>query len=505
MADLNWDAAADRAGRLMRGPETGPGGALIGFDLEGTHVTHAFGRADLASNAPFTVDTICRYASVTKHVFCAFVLAHPDVIGLQDTLGQHLPQLQPALGEITVGQALSMSGGVPDTRECLTLIGHSVFTRTEAEDLLAFHAQMSRPSYAPGTEVHYSNGGYRLVEEAMRAHGLDFDTFLAEQLRDGFGLSLRASEYWTDPVPGLAPGYFRAEDGWKAGFQGMHLSAAGSLSGSVRDLARWGQILLTGEGRFEGVLPALSEPGVLKDGTRTGYGLGLRHQDLAGHALVGHGGSQPGYKTYLLLDPEQRAGVAVVANRDDLNTADIAQQVMAAALDIAALPRPGTTLVPGLYVAAEGADWLEIDGTSARRLDDDVTLYDVGGGESDSFSPTSRLRLRMEGQAIRGTVGHAPARFVPVVEEAAPPVHLDGLWHTPAFGAHAEIRDGAIIFGAGPTRRAMPLRPLGGGRYLFTLKDGPSTRRICLAETGEGRFDLALSRARTMEWRRLSD
>lgn len=503
MAGLNWQSAAARAEQLMSGAENGPGGALIGFDQNSVHITQAFGQADLAAATPFTVDTISRYASVTKHIFCAFVLSHPEVIGLGDTLGQHLPQLQPQIARITVEQALTMSGGVPDTREALTLIGHSVFTRTEAADLLDFHAVMSRPNYAPGTEVHYSNGGYRLVEEALRAKGWSFERFLAERLRDGFGLSMRASEYWTDPVPGLAPGYISTADGWQVAFQGMHLSAAGSISGSAQDLARWGQILLAGEGTFDGMLGALSCSGRLTDGRPTGYGLGLRHHDLGGRAVVGHGGSQPGYKTYLLLVPEQRAGAAIVANRDDLDTADILQQVLAAALDLDLQAKPGTRLVPGLYVAPRGADWLEIGTASARRLDDEVAFYDVGGGVSDSLSPTSRMQLTMEGRSIRGHVGHASAVFEPATEDTTPPVHLDGLWQVPEFSAHAEIRDGAFIFGAGPTRRAMPLRPLGGGRYIFTLKDGPSTRRICLAETGDNRFDLALSRARAIGWKRL--
>lgn len=500
----DWERAAARAGAAAaRWGAEGPGGAIVLFDAAGLRDMACGGLADLATGRPFEAATVGRLASVTKHVFCAFVLSQSDVIGLDDPLGAHLPVLPTAVGAITVGRALDMSGGVPDTREALTLLGHSVFTRSEAPALLAFHAGLDRPNYAPGTEVHYSNGGYRLVEEALRRHGRSFRDHMAGLSRT-LGIDFAAWDYWTEPVPGLAPGYWQDGVGWQIGLQGMHLSAAGALSGSALGLAGWGRALLAGTGPLAGTLAALSARRRLTDGTLTDYGLGLRHQRLGAHELVGHGGSQPGYKSFLLLSPETGTGVAVLANRDDANTADIAAEVMAGLLG-AARPAAASGLVPGLYVAPEGADWLEVGATTARRLDDETGLFDGGVGWSDSFAPTSRLRLRMAGDEITGTAGHAPVHYLPVTAPDLPPAHLDGLWQAQPFGALLSIRNGAVVMGSGPTRLEMPLRPLGQGRYLFTRSDAPWTRRICLCETGPNRFDLALSRARALSWTRIGD
>ena len=504
MTELSWNAARVAAERVASGWQAGaPGGAIVGFTAQGPQFAAAGGLASLASRAPFTPDTIVRYASVTKHVFSSFVLSHPEAISLDDPLGRHLPELQPALGQITVGRALDMSGGVPDTRECLTLIGLSIFTETKAEPLLAFHAGMARANYPAGTEVHYSNGGYRLVEEAMRRHGLLFDDFVASEIREGLGLKMRALEMWTDPVEGLVPGYWHDGQGWRVGLQGMHLSAAGSLTGSANALAGWGAALLRGEGGFAGRLSGLTARRYLADGRPTGYGLGMRRQMVGGRELVGHGGSQPGYKTYILLDPETGAGCVVVANRDDTNTSEAAQKVMAALLG-EALPQAGSTLVPGLYVAETGADWMEVGPSTAARLDDEVTLYPAGDGWVDSLSPTSHLRLRMEGKAVVGEAGHVPVRYLPVRGGLSVPDDLEGDWRSPEFGAVLSIRGGAVEMGAGPTQRAMPLTPLGEGRYLFTLNDGPWVRRICLNRLGADRFELALSRARMIDYRRMA-
>ena len=498
MVKLDWTAASAALAAGVDWDAGGPGGAALLFDVNGLRDTRAAGVESLASGRAFGIDSVVRYASVTKHVFASFVLAHPQVIALDDPLGRHLPQLAPATAAVTVGQALDMSGGIPDTRECLTLIGHSIFTETRAPDLLAFHAAMDRLSYPAGTEVHYSNGGYRLVEEAMRRRGLIFDDFLRRELRDARGIAMRAAEMWTDPVAGLCDGYWHDGAGWRLGLQGMHLSAAGSLIGSGRDLAEWGRALLADTGSFKGRLAALGAARHLSDGRATGYGLGLRRQSVGTRELIGHGGSQPGFKSYLLLDPDSGTGIALVANRDDVNSSGLAASVMAALLG-QRLPDAGSDLTPGLYVADEGADWIEVSALAVSRLDDEVAVYPRAGGGVDSQSPTSRLVLAMQGAAIVGEVGHAAARYLPATPEAVP-ADLHGHFTSQAFGATLDIEDGAVIMGAGPTRRVMPLHPLGGGRFLFTLKDGPWTRRICLCRTGAGRFDLALSRARTISY-----
>lgn len=500
MTMLDWAGAEAALDTAVCWGDGEPGGAAILFDAEGLRAARTGGVESLSTLAPFGIDSVVRYASVTKHVFASFVLAHPEAISLDDPLGKHLPQLAAATAAVTVGRALDMSGGVPDTRECLTLIGHSIFTQTRAADLLAFHAALRRTNYAPGTEVHYSNGGYRLVEEAMRTRGLLFDDYLRRVVREGLGLAMHAAEMWTDPVPGLCTGYWFDGAGWQTGLQGMHLSAAGSLTGSGRSLAEWGRALLRGKDSLAGILARLSAPRQLLDGQVTGYGLGLRRQRIGARDLVGHGGSQPGFKSYFLLDPETLTGCAVVANRDDVNTADIAAKAMAGLFG-ASLPIAGSNLVPGFYVTDKGADWIEVDRACVSRLDDEVAVYPAGPeGGVDSLSPTSSLRLRMDGADIFGTVGHAPRRYQPAKPEAIPS-DLAGVWISDDFGARLEIREGAVCMGVGPTRRAMPLQSLGNGRFLFTLEDGPWKRRICLHRLSDGLIELALSRARVIEFR----
>ncbi|WP_077963901.1 serine hydrolase domain-containing protein [Ensifer adhaerens] len=500
-ATLNWHAAEATAKRLTAAwAADEPGGAVIGFDASGLRFSHAGGVESLATFAPFTVDSVVRYASLTKHVFSAMVLAHSDIISLDDPLGRHLPELRSPLAEVTVGQALDMSGGLPDTRECLSLLGLSVYTETKAGPLLEYLSRLERLNFDAGTEVSYSNTGYRLVEAALERKGFRFDNFVQSEIAGALSIALKAPDVWNDAVKDLVPGYWHSGESWQLSAAGLHISASGNLTGSARALAAWLQALVGGEGRFAGLLQKLQATRFLADGRPTGYGLGLRNSFLGGHEFVGHGGSHPGYKTYFLLDPETRAGFVVVSNREDTNGYKIALESMASLTGLP-LPVPAADLGDGLYVTESGPWWIEVMGSTCTYLDADETLYDDSDGWASSRSASSPLRLRREGAALVGEVGHAARRFLPAATDGSVPASLSGVWRSDE-GAEFTIENGAVLMGIGPTRQVVRLTALGNGRFLFTLNDGPWVKRVCLHRLGPDHLELVTSRARMIEYRR---
>ncbi|GGA94368.1 serine hydrolase [Brucella endophytica] len=495
----NWAAAQSSSTSFTQNWESGqPGGAVIGFDAGGIRFAEAGGVESLATLAPFTAGSVVRYASVTKHAFCAMVLAHPDLVRLEDPLGAHLQELREPLAGVTVGRALDMSGGLPDTRECLSLLGLSVYTETKAGPLLEFLARQTRLNYEPGSEVSYSNTGYRLVEAAFERNGVFFRAFV-RQLGDQASAIFDAPEDWNDAVAGLVPGYWHDGKKWQLSAAGLHISASGSMTGSAESLANWLMALLNGQGFFSNLLDLLSAQRRLGDERPSGYGLGLRRTILGDRVLTGHGGSHPGYKTYFLLDPETKSGFVVVSNREDTNGFKIALEAMAALTGLP-LPRPSTALKDGVYVAETGPWWISVSGSTVTYLDADETVYEEEGGWVSSRSASSPMRLRMDGEVIIGEIGHAPRRLVPAVDEHVA-ASLSGIWKSPE-GACLEVEGDKVVMGVGPVRHHMPLRGLGGGRYLFILKDGPWTKRVCLHRLGENHLELVLSRARMMEYRR---
>ncbi|WP_445681580.1 serine hydrolase domain-containing protein [Radicibacter daui] len=500
MDKQNWPLAVQVAADFAaEWKADAPGGAIVAFDASGIRFAHAGGLESLATRAPFTPASVVRYASVTKHVFCAMVLAHPTLIGLEDRLGKHLPELSEPLASVTVGRALNMTGGLPDVRECLTLLGLSVYSHTDAEALLKYLARLTRLNFEAGTEISYSNTGYRLVEAALESKGVRFDDWVQKVISGPLRIAMKAPDVWDDAVPGLVPGYWHSGEKWQLAAAGLHISASGSLTGSAEALAKWLKALVAGNGLLNGRFPALSARRTLKDGRPTGYGLGLRRSLLGGRELLGHGGSHPGYKTHFLIEPESGAGVVVVTNREDTNTYKMALGTMAALLD-EPLPATSDILGEGTWVSESGPWWITVKGSAVNYIDSEDMLYADGEGWVSSRSPTAPLRLRRDGDALVGEVGHVVRRFLPAAGGKVPAT-LSGRWESPE-GAVFDIVDGALIQGIGPCRQVMPLEALGGGRYLYTLVDGPWRKRVCLHQLAADRVELVLSRARMIEYTR---
>ena len=298
-------------------------------------------------------------------------------------------------------------------------------------------------------------------------------------------------------MPGLVPGYWQGPGGWQLGTAGLHLSASGSLTGSGRALARWGQAVLAGEGPAAGLLEEQAAPRHLLDGRPTAYGLGLAKGRLGRLALVGHGGSHAGYKTYLLLAPEPGLGVVLVSNREDTASYTMALRVMAA-LTGQPLPPPAS-LPEGLYAEPGTGHWLEVTGTTASFLGAGESLYEDGGW-SCSLSAHNPMRLRATADGIEGEVGHVSRRFTRVAPRAVPDLAA-GPWVQRQHHAAFTIAGDTLSMGTGPARTTASLRVLGEGVLLATAQDGPWAKQFSLRFEGNG-VALTSHRSRVLRFER---
>lgn len=506
MSRFDRSAAAAHAATLAAAwdAEGGAGGTILLLGRDGPTHAACGGLADLAHGIRITSDTAFRWASITKQVLAALVLrAGP---GLEERLGGHLPGLSPAVASVTIGHALGMTSGLPDAMEAAWQTHVPPSAAMPRAMLLDFVARLPALNYPQGTEVSYTNTGYRLLQHLMEARLGP----VGEAWREGWfrPLGMAATHFpedWTDPVPGLAQGYWRdGEEHWHAGRYGPHFSASGGLAGPAGDLAAWLAALLAGSGPLAGVLEALSAPRRLVDGRETAYGLGLGRSPLGPYLLFGHGGALPGFRNHVLLSRELDAGVVVLTNREETDSLGLALSVMAAGLGVEQAPAiaPGT-LRPGLYAAADGGPfWIEVEGGAVTFLGAREALHAEEDGWAVSRSPYMWIRLRQDGPAIAGEVNHAAYRFLPVEDAACDPAWA-GDWRNDEFGAAFTIGPGGrtLTMGAGPLRAGMPLTPLGAGRALFRRADGPWAQRPCLLVRGD-RARLVTNRCRVLEFRR---
>jgi CubicO group peptidase (beta-lactamase class C family) len=510
---MEWSRATEETARMAARwtAEGGPGGAIVLFNGMNIHSEASGGLASLELNLPFTAETVVRYASISKH-FCTALLLRlqaEGVLSLADTLGTHLPMLSRAQGAVPIARALDMTGGLPDAMETLWQLGVPLTAAMSRDALFEFIAAVDAVNFPVGSEISYSNTGYRLVEAALALKSISYGDALREHFFRPLGLSMRLPEDESEPVPNLAAGYWRSGNEWRRGRYGLHFSAAGGLAGSARDLAAWLMALMTGRAPAADLLAPLGARRRLIDGTQTGYGLGLARSPVQGEIAVGHGGSLPGYKNHFLLLPERQAGIVVVSNREDVDAHGIALQVMAV-LTGCRLPQPAHGLLPqGLFVAESGPFWIEhaageltVLGGAAERL-----YLDENGG-AVTRSAHLPVRLRGEPWGIAGEIGHVARTFGPVATDIEFAKGWDGDWICERHGARCGIErtDGGmqLTMGTGPLRVTMQLTPLDPHRALSDRRDGPWRQRACLVLNPRARtLRMATNRSRVLQFRKV--
>ncbi|MGE7469011.1 serine hydrolase domain-containing protein [Bosea sp. NPDC003192] len=480
----------------------GPGGAIVLFDSHGVRESASGGFAVIEHRLPFTPDTQNRLASISKHI-CAAVLLREGV-PLDETLGSFIPELPEALGAVPLCRALDMTGALPDMMEALWQQGTPFTASLSAAEVFTAACRLPGLNAEPGTEMAYSNTGWRLAQVILERRTGKSAAQLIEDLMTPAAVPIRFVSDESEVVPGLATGYWHDGQGWRRGFYGFNFSASGGTAGSAAGLARWAAGLMAGREPYAGLLDRLAAPRQFSDGSESLYRLGLVMTKLGDTPIIGHGGSLTGYRNHMLLAPEQGVGVVLLTNREE-DALWPALRVLAA-LTGESLPGEPENLPAGLYAAEEGPFWAEFTGGAISFMGGYEKLVSDGEGGLRSLPAYLDIRLRTEADgALAGKIGGLAHRLLPVPAETRLDERLVGRWRDERLGIEIAIHaDGATSWPwAGTIGRETRLMPLPGGRALADLGHGPWRHRPCLWLQPDGSLRLAGHRSRILHFSRI--
>jgi len=499
---LDWTRAAARANEIAANwqRKAGPGGAVVLFDRDGVREAFAGGLASIDYQLPFTPQTPNRFASISKHVLAIALLRAG--VPLDAPLGRWLTELPAPLAAVELGRALDMTGGLPDMMEAFWQQGVPFTATLSADEVFALACRFPSLSAEPGTEMAYSNTGWRLGQRILeRVTGRLYSDIVAE-LSGELGLAFRLPYDAAEIMPGLATGYWRDGAAWRRGHYGFHFSASGGIAGSAADLAGWASALLAGRGPLAGMLERLTAPRHFADGSESVYRLGLVCSRLGGTGIVGHGGSLTGYRNHFLMAPAHGAGVVVLTNREE-EALWPAMTVLAALLG-QDLPAPANAPV-GLFVTEEGPFWAELTPDSISFMGGYERLVADGAGGLRSPPAYLDIGLRQEGaDRLSGLIGGVQRSLRRVPADTALDDRLVGQWRDPHFGTQIEIRaDGTALLPWPSGGVVSRLTPLPNGRALADLLHGPWRSRPCLWLDGAGGLRVAGHRARVLQMKRV--
>lgn len=302
--------------RLIEGPSAGfTIGVKRGGDLL---LLKGYGAADLENGVRASAETLYQVGSISKTFEAAAVMRLVDEgrIDLDASVSTYLPDFPLQGHRVTVRHLLQHTSGIPNYTQ---LPEYRAVRETRAfspQELQAFFA--NRPfNFEPGEKWEYSNSNYFLLGRIIEALvGRPFHEYLADEILAPLGLT---RTMYCDPdriLRNRAQGYRRA--GGEL-FNDEHLRIqnaipSGSLCSTVPDLLRWSDALHTGRVVSEASLKEMREPGVLTDGTRTEYGLGLFVGEIDGVRGVGHSGDIDGFAALMVRYLDEDLDIIILSN-----------------------------------------------------------------------------------------------------------------------------------------------------------------------------------------------
>jgi Beta-lactamase len=211
--------------------------------------------------------------------------------------------------------------------------GTRIYTHPYALDVISRQRSLN---FTPGAEYSYSNTGYNLLAMIVdRVSGMSFAEFSRRELFQPLGMTRTEwRDDFTRIVKGRATAYVLEDGAWHQQMPFENIHGNGGLLTTVGDLLRWNQAL--DSGTIAG-LDTLETRGVLANGRRISYALGLDVGEYQGVREVSHSGATAGYRAYLARYPETGVSVALLCNAANANP-ELA--VRAAALFMADRLRP---------------------------------------------------------------------------------------------------------------------------------------------------------------------
>jgi CubicO group peptidase (beta-lactamase class C family) len=346
-------------------------GLAVGIVKDGELVyAQGFGVRSLATQEPVTPRSLFHLASIAKPFVATAIaqLAERGAIELDAPVVSYLPYFRmqdPRSSTITVRQLLSHTSGMPDPQDYQ-------WHQPEDDDgaLERFVRSLAGVALldAPGAAYAYSNAAFEVLGDVIaKVSGRSFEDYIRDHifaplamptstfLRHEVAPDLATTPHLGAPLhvlPGAYP-YNRAH------------APSSTLHSSVAEMSHW-LIANLNHGDFQGrqILQSESHTRLWQPTVETGeeiweeaVGLGWMLGTYRDHAVIHHGGSDPGFGGEIVLVPARNIGVVVLSNA---NTAAVGH-IVDASLDlllgfVPAIPATPITVPIGATLQSHGPE-----------------------------------------------------------------------------------------------------------------------------------------------------
>ena len=281
-----------------------------------------YGIRSITSNKLVTENTIFHTASISK-LFTAVAiikLIEQEMITIDDKLIDILPELKyddQRVKEITIKNLLNHTSGIPDISN-YHWDNNNQSDNSLKEYVLDLNLKLDSD---PSSEYQYSNLAYDILGYVIeKVSHSTFDDYLKENVLNKSGM------YDSDFR------YFKIEDSLKTSphskrwvtkniyerktypYTREHAPSS-TLNSSTKDLSNWMISFLQtlDYSSLDNQYSTMIEPTF---SSNQNIGLGFQLSEINSNKTIGHYGGDKGFRSYLIMIPEEKIGLVVLANCD---------------------------------------------------------------------------------------------------------------------------------------------------------------------------------------------
>ncbi len=317
-------------------------GISVAVVLDGELVwSQGFGMADLENFVPATSFTLFRLGSISKPITATAILqlSERGKLDLDAEVQKYCPAFPKKEWPITTRELLGHLGGIrhynPDGKGDIPDDSAKHFASME-ESLQVFAGD---PLVAkPGTKFHYSTYGYTVLGCILEgATSEKYVDYVKENIFEPAGMAETQADNFFAIVPHRSRWYHKDKSGvvQNAGvLDSSYKIPGGGLISSADDMAQFEAAILANKLLKPATREQMWTPQKAVDGPQNGYALGWGTQKKYGLALVEHTGGQQGTSTSIILVPERRAGIVVLANMDNVDAGALSTDILKIVLDL---------------------------------------------------------------------------------------------------------------------------------------------------------------------------
>ena len=294
-----------------------------------------FGLADVENNVPASEHTLYRLGSISKPLTAvgALQLWERGKIDLDSPVQKYCSAFPEKQKPITTREVMGHLGGIrhykegPDDQE----IGITKHFDNPIQAGLDFFK--NDPLVAdPGTHFHYSTQGYTLVGCVMEgASGTKYVEYMQQNVFNPAAMEHTRVDDRFAIIPYRTRFYQKTNSGTveNADFldSSYKIPGGGWLS-SAEDMAKFEVALLDNKLIKRSTRDLMWTPLKPSDGSEDKYGLGWGVGNENGIKVVGHSGGQQGTSTDFQIAPQQRVGVVVLINMEDVPSSQLATEIL---------------------------------------------------------------------------------------------------------------------------------------------------------------------------------